>query len=1306
MRTVVGGVSLCLIAGLAGCAGDISARVTPPRGTLGEQIYGVLCDRIGAGALPEDLTGGSYAGICHRDPTTHQFADAVDATQLPTPPDTKEVAARAADVARVQAMVPRRADLIAAFDAMIPATATVTTRDAAGSDACAAGETAPLASEVASFMGRLGPSYDDGTIPEGTRSIARVVQAVESSPDALAALGRLGAHAGYRQEDLALGALRPALAYPNLRDVLVNLSRLLSIDSQPGASPAVAGPLVPLLDALVTTGAWEAQTATADPPLAPLSTAANAALGLSTLSRPRSFLELLANVVTHEDAAFGSGTSRPIARRDVRGMASVALVNGQIPAPFVDADGDGLADIDGSGYFVTTDGSDAPAPFLPPWTADGTTRDAFGRAIGPSGAPYYATFDATQTYAAALSRTLLPLLNPDVAAQHETLMDALAGAYVVLGGRTGAGTTTKAYALPSGQATSVTYDAFDTTKSPALDLLYAGGQLVADSSADALLDEAAWLMANEQPLVAELANAGFATKATWDATPAASLPATSTLPDEILDVAAQIAQVRDADGSPGLLNDVLAALADPATSGLGGLFASLATNKDLVDYNRNDIDGPPMNVSTGVLGAPPSTPTDWSQPITGSNRSLFYRFLQLIHDARGVSICNKDGATVKAVLRVPVVGNVSLSIPDSPLVTAFWGKTSFAECEVFKMDDAALFYVESIVGRAEYVIRDPQLRNGVTIDLGVTTVPVSATATTVQVLQDSSGLTGYQPPGTSDPSLRTGFWTAPSSTQLMTRPEWLNRGLFMPNGVGAATVPSFQQTFAAALNPPHAGTSVCPTRAVNDPLPASDPNYTPGGVIHLPSCADGDWLDQRDAQTIFALETDGFYAALAPLVTPFTNRGRADLLVSLLDALYKHWPGTDASAAECKLDALGGTCTREGAVHFEPVLATAFANATPALAAIGTAFTRASAPSFDLPCATRDASGTCAAASVSGTRVLAEVAAQALDPNEARRRGLTDRQGNTTALRNDGTTNPQVTPVYLLAEALAEIDAAFSTWAAAHPSDTGRKAQWLRARSQLVDQVFSVHQTAGAWAFDDAALPAITPTLATTLRQQLWARCPEWPNQACAWAGITLASRAAQTLGGPLFAQTADLADALRADDGARTQVESLAQYLLDASSGNLALPSLLASSNDVVQWLDDDANLVPLLNALGVGLAPEPGHRSFVDAQLALLSRLTERVTDSAGDELCGREVDPNQVLTVLLQGLATPASLPSGSTATPLEVFGQVITDVNRLVPASNDAVTAPDLGAIARQTVSFLTDETNGLEQFYAVVKNATE
>src|SRR3954468_12209023 len=43
-----------------------TARNPPARGTVGEEMYGVICDRVGAQALREDLTGGSFRDLCHR----------------------------------------------------------------------------------------------------------------------------------------------------------------------------------------------------------------------------------------------------------------------------------------------------------------------------------------------------------------------------------------------------------------------------------------------------------------------------------------------------------------------------------------------------------------------------------------------------------------------------------------------------------------------------------------------------------------------------------------------------------------------------------------------------------------------------------------------------------------------------------------------------------------------------------------------------------------------------------------------------------------------------------------------------------------------------------------------------------------------------------------------------------------------------------------------------------------------------------------------------------------------------------------
>src|SRR5579883_1975167 len=121
------GISMPALACSLGCTGDLdTSRVTPPRGTLGEELFGVVCDRVGAQSLHEDISGASYRGICHRR-ADGTFADSVDQTLLPAladgQPDTmgsavplaKQQQDRAYGVARVETLGKHRGDLVAAL---------------------------------------------------------------------------------------------------------------------------------------------------------------------------------------------------------------------------------------------------------------------------------------------------------------------------------------------------------------------------------------------------------------------------------------------------------------------------------------------------------------------------------------------------------------------------------------------------------------------------------------------------------------------------------------------------------------------------------------------------------------------------------------------------------------------------------------------------------------------------------------------------------------------------------------------------------------------------------------------------------------------------------------------------------------------------------------------------------------------------------------------------------------------------------------------------------------------------------------
>src|SRR5262245_10618584 len=85
-KRLVSHIGLVGVAALAiltpACADEFDTSRNPPkRGTVGEEMFGVICDRVGAQALREDLTGGSFRDICHR-PNGGDFADKVDTGKL------------------------------------------------------------------------------------------------------------------------------------------------------------------------------------------------------------------------------------------------------------------------------------------------------------------------------------------------------------------------------------------------------------------------------------------------------------------------------------------------------------------------------------------------------------------------------------------------------------------------------------------------------------------------------------------------------------------------------------------------------------------------------------------------------------------------------------------------------------------------------------------------------------------------------------------------------------------------------------------------------------------------------------------------------------------------------------------------------------------------------------------------------------------------------------------------------------------------------------------------------------------------
>ena len=1293
----VGGVALAL----AACdpAFDQSHGASA-RGTLGQEVYTVMCDRVGAGELREDLTGSSFRGICHDD--GNGFADEVDETTLP-PLDgdatdqggnpvtlDQQKLDRERHVKRIEVFAQKRDDIIHAIDAIIPDSdisvhdlwtdAEKKTEKDDPKDSCVvADEKGSLHTELATLLGNFGKLYDDGTIPGTTQALARTLATFRDAPDARAAWARLSTRDGYRPPSVALGLIRPLAAYPNLRDLMGQLIGSISADSRPyeqikGRHFATPGPSYLRLLKLLEVASHEFDNGTLDPAPAPLVTTHDDAAGLVHLSRPRANLELAQSLMLAQDDAFGGGAPAWIVRRDGRGLAQVAREQGKLPALFADADGDGLPDLDADGRFVTTDGAPAPTPFLVPGAQDGTPRDNFTRAE-PSGALLYDYVDTSRTFTASALKDALPLFNPEPSAQHETAMDALAGLYVVAGQRDTNFGTTKQYA----DGTSVQYDGLKRDESPLLDLAYAGMQLVAEPSVDDTLALTKQLVQNDEADLARVLKAVLDARELADHHDEAKIPKTSTLWDDLFENLGRTAQ------EPGLLEDIMDSLTNDDTALLGTLLSDWSTYKDQFSYNRNDLDGPAVNV-TAAQNSDPSVKVDLAQPDSGDNRSMLQRFLQLMNDGSGVASCNRAGAQVKAH-----AFGLDVTLP-------FNGDT-YRECAVYKVNDLDVFLLDVMVGdpKAQLYIRQGDLRNGQFAQIG---------QATVGLMEDSSNMHG--------------FYTPRDSTELRPTAPWLARKVFFDlDEQGNDKTRDFIDSLDGAFT----GSSICPERVIDDPCTDPSAGCDFGGAVPIPndvdddgkvhglrSCQDGQWLAQRNRNTLFMMERVDGYKAFNPLAQAYVKHGREDLFIDLSIVLHKHWQTAQGTPDECITK--DGPCAKSGASTYQPYLGELLVkDILPSVMNLVKTTKALSVPH----CTSVGADGVCQASEPrDGISVLAEAARSMLDPNRAAAVGLKDRLGSTSTVKNDGSPVAQVTPAYLLTNALSAMDTAYDTYAAAHPDDAGRQAQFRRARSQLADQFLAIDGSGSTARLHDRGLVAVLPILIDLLRSQTWANCPQTFGDGtlrCNWARQDLPKKLEDVMTGPMFSAALELLDGMRRDDQVRYELQRVVQYLLDAGSQNDALPALLASSNDALQLLQDDKNLVPFFKVLGAALDPYPpaeggnAPRSLVDSTFSLLGRVAgkyENLDDGGNvEEICSREIDPNQVMNVLLGTAVTPADSLGGKA--PIEILLDVIADVNRVAPEEpKQNYDEADYAAIADTTVSFLTNRERGMEQFYEIVR----
>jgi hypothetical protein len=470
-------------------------------------------------------------------------------------------------------------------------------------------------------------AYDDGVMEKAADRLAAAFGVMADDADFAPAMARLDGRLGYRPPGAQGGLLQAIAASPGWSQLLRQVPEAV------GQGGAIQGQFQGLV------AAASRKLASAEP----LTGAAQTA--------PDRTLNLAVSLMLGESPLLGTGEPRWLVRRDHRGLPLLAT---PVAAPFVDLDGDGLADADGGGHFLDAAGrviAAPPTPFQVTASPDAAARDAAGRPLSSSGDLYYQYVDVDRTVLAALAREVPVLLDP--AGGLGT--DLVRGLSSILAPRAPA---TASY--PGGGA-PLAYSGYDAASATLLDLLHGYLTLLADPHLDDTLSLARQLLVDHEPEASRLVEAILATADLAKGFPDSQLTPGSALHDDLVPVLSQIL------AQPGLAEDVLRALADPAVRPLAARLRDLMVFGDRLDFD------PATQQVTGSLGSP----VDRSLPDGGFNRSILQRLLHLLADSAGVEVCNKEGATASFSL---------LGLIGGP----------YHRCEMLDIKDVAVFYTQSI----------------------------------------------------------------------------------------------------------------------------------------------------------------------------------------------------------------------------------------------------------------------------------------------------------------------------------------------------------------------------------------------------------------------------------------------------------------------------------------------------------------------------------------------------------------------------------------------------------------------------------
>lgn len=1182
------------------CAKDPWTYPGRPQSSVGGEVFRVFCKRTVKEAFPDDIEGVSFNAACMGEGE---------------PPRANE---------RLSALLARRTKVVATIDRIL------------GDDtvmlAKVVEELEP--DEIRTFLRELVPLYDkpEELLPGASRTLASVLYRLvdeedKTGQDALKALGKITGRQGYRKLDLALGLLRPLLEYPELDAFAENGLKAI----------ARGGVAEKSLDEMSLGLALELANYDPTPPTTD-----------STLLIAR---DLLLSPIDQLDQPERAPVY--ITRRDSRGMAVPFGEGDALPAPFVDNDGDGLADIDQYGRFLAEgELNSLPGPYRVAGEAKGTKRDDYGRALNEwaGGSKLYADFDAQPTLAAAMLRETARMAVPAKKGGRTSLEKLGRGMSVLFGLNS---SRTASY----GKA-KVKFTGPDPAQGAMYDLVHAVGAAVRTNPdvvrrAIELLQQG---MIKHEPEMAQFVETLVNISERGDQHPEAAAigemgPGTPhRFWDDLIAIGVRMTN------RPGMVEALIRWVTTPEAQNATEIFANWMQYKDIAKYKNADFKpGDMRGVFTPAqwkdLNAPVSltykTEVDRSQPGVGENRSVWQQTMSMVHNLNQ-PICNKDKAVLHLIVSCdPTIQPEGGQLPSQPIACLVgqiqdypWSGQGYAKCELFEVPHMIRIWVQSILGKGVIELKPADFNTGVYEIFGVQ----------VDVVQElETQILGFNKNPTPTSFARFLYGPPNQFTQKM-KPDVLKDGAKIdeidPYALFAMEV---KHESANKMSFLEAGKSLVEIFETHE---LTKPGKHPVTGAEVPG----------------ALLKEGY------------------LFADMLDVFHMHWGTRTDDPCETSVPACTQHMDPKGKFFsyqtdlrsYEPLLIEVFrdeklvktlAEATKALDDI-------------------EIDGK------KGIVILAELAELMLKPNK----DLAYRDGAVSAKTNVGVDLGYVSPLYLFLDGLKRIDSNFAA-----PENGGdRHDAWKQARSEIVDLFLTIEGESGKKRLQDRIGRSIFVRTLSFLSDRIKAH--QGAKDLEDWTA-SLAPRAMTFLDTPLVAGLLHLFDQSWDEPAAGRELMKFLAYMVDEAKNPVGYETTLVALADLLQLLEDSEKIAPILDLAaeaatpGVPAAVETSGGNEFDANRGVLRRLVE-----LQNRLLQLHTRRPSTLSRVAGNLVRTER---NEDQTPLEALIDVISEVERIDPSkpSTAVLDAKDLQAIAKSVHKFIDDDGHGLERLYAVIQNRT-